>query len=98
MQSEPQRSRHGIPLVVGATSRVKIHRGCTDYFIRTRRDDNRWKISICFFFAEARALPRREFPITSFFAQASARRKARALSRRCQSKRTRRAAQASSWR
>src|SRR5207248_2290784 len=31
MQADPQRSGHGIPLLVGAMSCAKIHRGCTDY-------------------------------------------------------------------
>jgi hypothetical protein len=34
MHSDRHRSGHEIPLLGGAASRAKIHRGCTDYFMR----------------------------------------------------------------
>src|ERR1051326_4056612 len=39
MHSEPHSSGHGISLLGGATSRAKIHCGCTDYFMRRRPAD-----------------------------------------------------------
>jgi hypothetical protein len=39
MQSEPHSSGHGMPFPGNATSRAKIHRGCTDYFMRRRATD-----------------------------------------------------------
>ncbi len=39
MQSEPHSSGHGIPLLGNAMSRAKIHRGCTNYFMRTVNAD-----------------------------------------------------------
>jgi len=91
MQSDPQRSGHGIPLLAGALSCAKIHRGCTDYFMRRWTADNPAEFSsLCLFRlwgAHAPrvliAAPRRNALETEKFAMARApspAREARALS------------------
>ena len=55
MQSEPHSCGHGMPLLGKAMSRAKIHRGCTDYFMRTVDADNQWKI-LDFFSGSTRIL------------------------------------------